>query len=309
MFFNRGVASSQYYVREFGTGPIDELEEADRARAFAWLSRDLDDAAPEVHRRLPAGATGCSGCFYEFHYEPAVAAFARAIRRGVDVRLIVDAKENQHREEGKLVPAFPREANLARHPAGRHPDEPGGASGGPQVGHLAQQVHGPGPQGPARERGVDRLHQPVPRRRLRPDQRRPLGPRPRRRGGVPQVLDAAVRGPRRPQRRTGRPRPRTRVQGRRRGPLAGQGAGLRRAAARRDPGLQPAAGPGPARPLHQGSGRAEAAGLHHPGLRCRGRGSRPRSRTTRRPGRWSSCCWRRRTCPNPKRQAARNSSG
>ncbi len=112
VFFNRGVASSQYYVREFGTKRIDELDEADQARALAWLSRDLDDALLGFIDDCKPGDR-LFGSFYEFHYEPAVAAFARAIRRGVDVRLVVDAKENQHREDGRLVPAFPREANLA----------------------------------------------------------------------------------------------------------------------------------------------------------------------------------------------------
>jgi phosphatidylserine/phosphatidylglycerophosphate/cardiolipin synthase-like enzyme/uncharacterized protein YegP (UPF0339 family) len=112
VFFNRGVASSQFYSREFGSTPIDKLSEEKRQRALAWLSRDLDDALLRFIDDCQPGDR-LEGCFYEFHYEPALKAFARAIKRGVDVQLIVDAKENQHKEKGKLTKAFPREANLA----------------------------------------------------------------------------------------------------------------------------------------------------------------------------------------------------
>ncbi len=104
VFFNRGVASSQAYSREFGNTRIDELDAATRARALAWLTRDLDEA-------LLGFITGCAQgdtllcCFYEFTYEPAAMALADAVGRGVDVRLVVDEKQNAQ--------DFPRKGNLA----------------------------------------------------------------------------------------------------------------------------------------------------------------------------------------------------
>ena len=45
MFFNRGVASSQAYVRRFGNlKPDDQPTPAKRQEAYDWLSRELDDA-------------------------------------------------------------------------------------------------------------------------------------------------------------------------------------------------------------------------------------------------------------------------
>ena len=112
VFFNRGVASSQFYSREFGDTPIDELSVAQRARALDWLSRDLDDALLKFIDDCGPGDR-LQGCFYEFNHEPALQAFARAVARGVDVRLVIDAKQNQHLENGKLQKASPRETNLA----------------------------------------------------------------------------------------------------------------------------------------------------------------------------------------------------
>ena len=112
VFFNRGVASSQFYSREFGNTPIDNLSTAERARALAWLSRDLDDALLKFIDDCGPGDR-LQGCFYEFNYEPVLQAFARAVARGVDVRLIIDAKQNQRTVNGTLQSASPRESNLS----------------------------------------------------------------------------------------------------------------------------------------------------------------------------------------------------
>src|SRR5262249_52421424 len=70
VFFNRGVASSQAYVRRFGTDPIEALvPQAKRDEALRWLSRDLDEA---LLRFIDSCARGdrLLGCFYEFRYRP-----------------------------------------------------------------------------------------------------------------------------------------------------------------------------------------------------------------------------------------------
>ena len=62
------------------------------------------------------------GCFYEFTYAPVLAALAAAIKRGVDVKLVVNCKVNEHtvnekQPDGTLKPVFyksgPRLRNLA----------------------------------------------------------------------------------------------------------------------------------------------------------------------------------------------------
>jgi phosphatidylserine/phosphatidylglycerophosphate/cardiolipin synthase-like enzyme len=104
IFFNRGVLSSQAYRRKFGNRRPDAIEpEALRKKAFAWLSRDLDEALLRFIKRARKG-DGLLCCFYEFRYRPVADELMKAIARGVDVQLIVDLKENKD--------SFPRTANL-----------------------------------------------------------------------------------------------------------------------------------------------------------------------------------------------------
>lgn len=113
IFFNRGVASSQAYRRKFFNLPPDKITNpAMKKEALDWLSRSLDEALLGFIGKAAKGET-LLGCFYEFHYAPVVAAFARAIGKGVHVRLIVDAKDNGgFDKEGNVIKPFPRDANL-----------------------------------------------------------------------------------------------------------------------------------------------------------------------------------------------------
>jgi phosphatidylserine/phosphatidylglycerophosphate/cardiolipin synthase-like enzyme len=112
IFFNRGVASSQAYTRNFGLDPIDRLDEPERSRALAWLSRDLDEA---ILRFVDACEPGdrLLGCFYEFRYRPVAEAIRASLDRGVDVGLVVDAKDNQFTDKKGFHESFPRVENLA----------------------------------------------------------------------------------------------------------------------------------------------------------------------------------------------------
>lgn len=115
IFFNRGVASSQAYAREFQNVPPDEIKPpAKKKRAFEWLSRKLDDAIFRfIDNTKPGDTLLC--CFYEFHYQPVVDALAKAIKNGVDVHIIFDAKKNGKpaTAKKKKVDDFPRKVNLA----------------------------------------------------------------------------------------------------------------------------------------------------------------------------------------------------
>jgi phosphatidylserine/phosphatidylglycerophosphate/cardiolipin synthase-like enzyme len=113
IFFNRGVASSQAYQRRFGDLKPDELPTDKGKEAIQWLTRELDDAILKFIKSAKEGDS-LHGCFYEFRYLPVAQAFKEAIDRGVDVRLIVDGKVNEHTDKktGELVESFPREDNL-----------------------------------------------------------------------------------------------------------------------------------------------------------------------------------------------------
>jgi phosphatidylserine/phosphatidylglycerophosphate/cardiolipin synthase-like enzyme len=108
VFFNRGVASSQAYSRRFDNTKPDQLQTpARRKEALEWLSRSLDEAILKFIRAAKAGdALLC--CFYEFRYAPVVSELAKAREKGVDVRVIIDAKDNGTESEE----SFPREINL-----------------------------------------------------------------------------------------------------------------------------------------------------------------------------------------------------
>lgn len=104
VFFNRGVASSQAYERKFGSEPIAKMTPDTREKAIAWLTRDLDEALLRFINHAERGDR-LLGCFYEFAYPPASDALVAAIDRGVDVRIVVDLKDNSDQ--------FPIEENLA----------------------------------------------------------------------------------------------------------------------------------------------------------------------------------------------------
>jgi phosphatidylserine/phosphatidylglycerophosphate/cardiolipin synthase-like enzyme len=113
VFFNRGVASSQAYQRRFGDLKPDELPTDKGKEAIQWLTRELDDA---IFKFIKSAKKGDSlhGCFYEFRYLPVAEEFKKAIDRGVDVKLIIDGKVNEHKDPktGEMVESFPREDNL-----------------------------------------------------------------------------------------------------------------------------------------------------------------------------------------------------
>jgi phosphatidylserine/phosphatidylglycerophosphate/cardiolipin synthase-like enzyme len=108
VFFNRGVASSQSYTEQYGNTPIADLDPERQKQALGWLSRDLDDALLRFVDQTQPGET-LLGCFYEFTYRPAADALKAAIDRGVDVKLIIDGKQNG----SATTAAYPREENLA----------------------------------------------------------------------------------------------------------------------------------------------------------------------------------------------------
>jgi len=113
VFFNRGVVSSQAYERRFENIPPDKIPDPKKKKAaFQWLSRELDDAILKFINSAEKGDT-LLGCFYEFRYLPVVQAFKDAADRGVNVKIIVDAKNNEHTDKkGKFHESFPRTENL-----------------------------------------------------------------------------------------------------------------------------------------------------------------------------------------------------
>lgn len=113
VFFNRGVASSQAFAKRFKNATPDKIKDPkEKNKVLAWLSRDLKNAILKFIEQTKPGDT-LLACFYEFRYRPVAEAFKSAIDRGVNVKIIIDAKVNEHTDkDGIFHESFPREANL-----------------------------------------------------------------------------------------------------------------------------------------------------------------------------------------------------
>lgn len=95
--FNRGAIAAQSYVRQFGETPPSKVG----AAAWRWLSHGLFEAMKGFVESAKDGRYALRAAVYEFKHPEIVGAFAAALGRGVDVRIVYDAKEG----EGKPGPA------------------------------------------------------------------------------------------------------------------------------------------------------------------------------------------------------------
>ena len=124
IFFNRGVASSQSYRRNFKNLPPDKITDpVKKQKALDWLSRQLDDAILRFIKQAKKGDT-ILGCFYECHYPPVLEAFKKAIDKGVIVKLIVDAKRDNAKTDSGETISYPWDANLKAIKAAGIPHSP-----------------------------------------------------------------------------------------------------------------------------------------------------------------------------------------
>jgi phosphatidylserine/phosphatidylglycerophosphate/cardiolipin synthase-like enzyme len=124
VFFNRGVASSQAYAFKYGNKRPDKLPSNKRAEAYEWLSRDLDTAILKFIKHANKGDTLLC-CFYEFSYLPVARALQTArTNGGVNVRIILDGKQNgkKSKKTGKVGKPFPRDESEQTKAAVHLPD-------------------------------------------------------------------------------------------------------------------------------------------------------------------------------------------
>ncbi len=122
VFFNRGVASSQAYAREFGNTKPSKLKGQRQKDAYVWLSRGLFEAILAFIKNAKKGDTLLC-CFYEFSYQPVANALQTARTNGVKVRIILDGKQNAKKDKsGKMGEPFPRAENEKTKTAAHLPD-------------------------------------------------------------------------------------------------------------------------------------------------------------------------------------------
>ena len=92
IWFNRGVAGSQAYVKRFGTyTPLPDA--AEDHPSFAWLSRGLGEAFVLFVQRATGPEWALRGAFYEFTWKKGLKELAAAATRGADVSLVVHGRD------------------------------------------------------------------------------------------------------------------------------------------------------------------------------------------------------------------------
>ena len=93
VFFNRGVAGSQAFTRKFD--PENKLSFDTIAKTkiwvWEWLSRGLKEALDEFIRLAKDEQYALRAAVYEFQFEPILIEFLKASQRGVDVKIVYDA--------------------------------------------------------------------------------------------------------------------------------------------------------------------------------------------------------------------------
>lgn len=107
VWFNRGAIASQAYAERFANAPPPSPDDPEDDQT-AWLSRGLLEACLRFIEAAGSG-DGLRVAAYEFTYSPVLSALKRAIRRGVDVKVVHEA--GQTKEKGHLVSTDATEAN------------------------------------------------------------------------------------------------------------------------------------------------------------------------------------------------------
>lgn len=92
VYFNRGTAASQEYVRRFGDRAPNKVPQN---RAFEWLSRGLYEALTDYLTSCKPGIHSLRIAAYEFKYEPFIQLIKQTVQRGVDVQIIYDGRKDQ----------------------------------------------------------------------------------------------------------------------------------------------------------------------------------------------------------------------
>ncbi|MGC2236874.1 MAG: phospholipase D-like domain-containing protein [Pyrinomonadaceae bacterium] len=91
IYFNRGVAGSQAFVKKFGTEKFSKIAE-EKIWVWEWLSRGLREALTDYLNEATDNTYSIRAAIYEFQFEPILTElFNAAKKRGVDVKVIYDS--------------------------------------------------------------------------------------------------------------------------------------------------------------------------------------------------------------------------
>jgi phosphatidylserine/phosphatidylglycerophosphate/cardiolipin synthase-like enzyme len=91
IYFNRGVAASQAYVRRFGDRAPEDVP---NRKAFEWLSRGLNEALEDFVRSSLPGRHALRIAAYEFSYDRFLQVVKEVLDTGVDIQIVYDARQD-----------------------------------------------------------------------------------------------------------------------------------------------------------------------------------------------------------------------
>jgi phosphatidylserine/phosphatidylglycerophosphate/cardiolipin synthase-like enzyme len=111
IYFNRGLAASQEYVRRFGDRPPEEVP---NGKAFEWLSRGLNEALEEFIRSSVPGRHALRIAAYEFNYDVFLALVKEVLDTGVDIQIVYDARQDNPRIANQAAVAAAGLGNVSR---------------------------------------------------------------------------------------------------------------------------------------------------------------------------------------------------
>lgn len=98
VYFNRGTAASQEYIRRFGDKVPDKVP---NNAAFDWLSRGLFEAMKLFVQSCEPGKHSLRIAAYEFHYGKFLEVLKKAIKDGVDIHIVYDARKADPRDKNE----------------------------------------------------------------------------------------------------------------------------------------------------------------------------------------------------------------
>jgi len=111
IYFNRGVAASQAYVRRFGDR---EPKDVPNRKAFEWLSRGLYEALEDFIRSSVPGRHALRIAAYEFNYDIVLKLVKEVLDTGVDIQIVYDARKDYPRIENREAIAAAGLGNISR---------------------------------------------------------------------------------------------------------------------------------------------------------------------------------------------------
>jgi phosphatidylserine/phosphatidylglycerophosphate/cardiolipin synthase-like enzyme len=91
IYFNRGLAASQAYVRRFGDKTPGDVP---NRKAYEWLSRGLYEALEDFLRSCIPGRHALRIAAYEFNFPKFLMMVKEVLDTGVDLQIIYDARQD-----------------------------------------------------------------------------------------------------------------------------------------------------------------------------------------------------------------------